>query len=148
VNLAACVKQATRLISTKAAEKQVAMLAHGSEAASVTGASGLLFRLIANLLKNAVEAAPAGSQVTVAWQSTADGWELSVGDSGAGIPAEARAQMLATRFREKPASLAGRGTGLGLAICRAVTRLHHGRLHLLCHAPHGTLIRVELPSFR
>lgn len=148
VNLAACVQQATRLISTKAADKKVTIVAQGSDAASVTGASGLLFRLIANLLKNAVEAAPTGSQVAVAWQSTANGWELSVSDSGTGIPAEARAQMLATRFREKPASLAGRGSGLGLAICRAVTRLHHGRLHLLARVPHGTLIRVELPNFR
>jgi len=98
-----------------------------------------LFRLFANLMRNALQAGAA--TVTVDYQ-TADGFVLAdVADDGPGLPPRARDQL----FRPFAGSARPGGTGLGLAIAREIALGHKGNLTLLDSGAEGTAFRVKLP---
>jgi signal transduction histidine kinase len=111
------------------------------------GGDPVLLRLIAaNLVENAINHAPAGSEVAVRL-STAQGWRrLSVADAGSGIPAAERAKVLERFYRGSGAS--PRGSGLGLAIVGEAVRLLGGRLELRDRedGARGLCAVVELPE--
>jgi len=80
-----------------------------------------LARAVDNLLRNAVEASPAGSRVVA--RVSVDGARVvaAVEDRGAGVDADRTKELFEPFFTTKPA-----GTGLGLAISRAIARAHGG----------------------
>jgi signal transduction histidine kinase len=82
-----------------------------------------LTRALDNLLRNAVEASPAGASVDVAVEMRGETAELVVEDAGSGVPATREAELFEPFFTTKP-----EGTGLGLAISRAIARSHGGEL--------------------
>lgn len=95
-----------------------------------------LGRVLTNLLTNAVKFTPNGGKITVSTHSAAPGaaakqercLQISVVDSGPGIPPELQ-QKLFTRYQQLPAARTFRkGTGLGLAICKEIVLLHGGEI--------------------
>jgi signal transduction histidine kinase len=90
------------------------------EAAAPVDADAMA-RAIDNLVRNAVEASPAGSTVEVSVREMADRVSISIEDHGPGVPADRAAELFEPFFTTKPD-----GTGLGLAICRAIARAHGG----------------------
>ena len=78
---------------------------------------GLLERMVANLVDNAVKHSPAGRRAEVAARAGAGGVELRVVDHGAGVPPELWGAMFAP-FQRLDDHAAGAGAGLGLAIVR------------------------------
>jgi signal transduction histidine kinase len=76
-----------------------------------------------NLLRNAIEASPAGSEVVVRVAPRDGGAAVTICDCGPGIPDDDREAVFAPFFTTKE-----RGTGLGLAIARQFTEAHGGRL--------------------
>ncbi|WP_432721225.1 ATP-binding protein [Jeongeupia wiesaeckerbachi] len=113
----------------------------------VSGNADALRSLIANLVGNALRYTPAGGQIDVALRRVeVDGAgkaQLSVADSGPGIPAAEREQVF-QRFYRRPGS-AGVGSGLGLAIVRAVAEAHGGTVTLSESALGGVNAVVTLP---
>ena len=93
---------------------------------STRGDEGLLRQLVMNLLDNGIRHAPDGGHVRVALRRDGDSAELSVEDSGAGIPA-AEQDRVFERFVRLGRPGAG---GLGLAIARWVAEQHGGRLRV------------------
>ncbi|MGQ9751404.1 MAG: sensor histidine kinase, partial [Thermoanaerobaculaceae bacterium] len=96
-----------------------------------------------NLLRNALQATPAGGIVEVdAW------WEglqviLEVRDTGPGIPEEVRTRV----FEPFVTTRSGQGgTGLGLAITRDIVKAHGGDIQALPNYPNGTVMRVSMPK--
>ena len=83
-----------------------------------------LGRVLANLVGNAIRHTPPGGRVVI---SARDGVEVSVTDTGSGLPAEARERVF-ERFWRGDESRAEGGTGLGLAIARAIVELHGGTI--------------------
>ncbi len=108
--------------------------------------AGLLERVIANLVENALRYAPSGEPVRVAASSLGDEVEIRVMDRGPGIPAEARENVFAPfQRRGDKATSTGAGVGLGLAIARGFVEAMHGTISL-DDAPGGGLIAaVTLP---
>jgi signal transduction histidine kinase len=76
-----------------------------------------------NLLRNAIEASPPGTEVVVRVERRDDGAAVAVCDRGAGVAQRDRDAVFAPFFTTKE-----RGTGLGLAIARQFTEAHGGRL--------------------
>jgi signal transduction histidine kinase len=106
-------------------------------AASAPGHREKLRQVLVNLVRNAAEAAGAGGRVRVDVGACDGRAEVSVADSGPGIPPESRARLFEPFFTTKP-----RGTGLGLAVSRAIARAHGGEL--AAEAPEGGGARFAL----
>lgn len=127
----------------------------GVELATELGHEGLVVRadkaraalLLGNLLTNALKHTPPGGSVTVSARSFAEGRaEISVRDTGTGIPAEYRERIF-DRFFRTPGETS-RGAGLGLAIAREIAEAHGGRLWLDPERGPGATFRVELQQAR
>ena len=101
----------------------------------------LLERVFCNLLENAAKYAPQGA-IVVAAHVTGDTIEVSVADSGPGLPANLRDSAFDPFER---GSQSGAGVGLGLAICRAIIDVHGGSIRAESRAEGGTCMVFTLP---
>jgi hypothetical protein len=118
--------------------------------AVVEGDALLLGRLFDNLLDNAIaHTARGGSVAVVLSPSASASCEVSITDSGSGIPAPLRSVMF-ERFSRGDASRSRKtgGAGLGLAICAAIVSAHNGTIALDDGHVAGTRIVVRLPVTR
>jgi signal transduction histidine kinase len=112
--------------------------------AVVPGARDELHRLILNLLENAVQHTPSGTQVR-AYTGMQNGEAvLIVADDGPGIPPELE-QRVFERF-VRGGRDGGRGSGLGLSIVRAVTESHGGSVALERPTGGGTRFVIRIPT--
>jgi len=93
------------------------------------GDEGLLRQLVMNLLDNAVRHAPHGGRVQVAVQGRINSVELSVEDSGPGVPAGDHTRVFERFVRLGPPGSGG-GAGLGLAIAQWIAEQHGGTLRV------------------
>jgi len=107
----------------------------------VAGYREALRILVRNLLDNAIKYTPMGGTVNVAVLATADGAELSVDDSGPGIPIDERERALDRFYRVSGGDSSG--SGLGLAIVKAVADMH-GALLSLRSSPQLGGLRAEV----
>ncbi len=98
-------------------------------------------QVVHNLVKNAIESAGPRGGVRVRVGACPRGVEVSVGDTGPGVPPDTRARLFEPFFTTK----AG-GTGLGLAVSRAIARAHGGDVDLASGEPGGAVFRLWLPG--
>ncbi|QEA38576.1 ATPase [Pistricoccus aurantiacus] len=111
----------------------------------VSGDAQRLSQVLVNLLSNARDASPPGSEIVIATQADPHGVTLSVTDQGRGIDAEIRDQLFEPFITTKPL---GEGTGLGLPLVYSIIVEHHGQIHIDSPLPgleRGTRISVWLP---
>ncbi|HEX4861307.1 MAG TPA: sensor histidine kinase, partial [Rhizomicrobium sp.] len=95
----------------------------------IEGNHSLIAQALANLIDNAIKYTPKGGHIMVSATMTPQGAELTVSDTGPGIPAEQRAHVI-ERFVRLETSRNSPGTGLGLSLVAAVARLHGAWLTL------------------
>lgn len=124
----------------------------------VTGDEGRLVQVLTNLLDNAVKYTPEGGTITVGAhliRETSDtepsnrAIELSVADSGIGIPESDRSRIFERFYRvDKARSRDLGGTGLGLAIVKHIVEAHRGRVWVEGNHPKGSRFVVRLPISR
>ena len=112
---------------------------------TMVGSDILIYRLVYNLVENAIKYNHSGGQVTV----TADRKEkhvyLSVEDTGTGIPEELRERVFEPFFRvDKSRSRELGGVGLGLALVREIVRVHDGSITVKSNPSGGTIFEVVL----
>ena len=112
---------------------------------TMVGSDILIYRLVYNLVGNAIKYNHSGGQVTV----TADRKEkhvyLSVEDTGAGIPEELKERVFEPFFRvDKSRSRELGGVGLGLALVREIVRVHDGSITVKSNPSGGTIFEVVL----
>jgi len=118
-------------------------------AAPVEASRDELYRLVINLLDNAIHHTPNGSRIDLSAELDPGGREvrLEVGDDGPGVPAEMREQIF-DRFARAGVSAdaaRGEGTGLGLAIVRSVAEAHGGTVRAGVSDRGGARFTVRLP---
>lgn len=112
---------------------------------AVLGSREQLFRLVGNLIGNAINYTPQGN-VTVRMDVQGAKAVLEVVDTGIGIPADQLNSVFERFFRTNEArSLRREGTGLGLAISKAIVEQHHGTITVQSAAGKGATFRVTLP---
>jgi signal transduction histidine kinase len=100
-----------------------------------------LEQLFLNLLTNAREATPHGGRIMVTVRAADPVVEISIADTGCGIPPENLPRVLEPFFTTKPA-----GNGLGLSICRSVIWEVDGRLTIQSEPGSGTQVHVLVPQ--
>ncbi len=127
----------------------------GAQAVRLTGED--LTRVLVNLVKNAAEAMPNGGSIHISLselsvgEGAVDALQLTIEDSGPGIPAETLETIFVSGFttRAKPtaegASWAASHRGLGLAITRSIMEKAGGRVQVTSQAPAGARFEIELP---
>jgi signal transduction histidine kinase len=115
--------------------------------ADVVGDAEALRRAVANLLDNAVRAAPPGSVVRVA-AGRDDGWGfIAVSDEGPGIAADQQARVFDRFARvDDGRARAEGGSGLGLAIVRRIAEAHGGDVALESAPGRGATFTLRVPS--
>ncbi len=115
-------------------------------ACEVLGDSGLLRRVLDNLVHNAVEHTPPGKGVTIAVAPPKDGSiRITVSDSGPGIPVEARADIFRKFFQREMKRHVG-NVGLGLAFCEKAVLRHGGVIGVEDAEPKGARFFFSLPE--
>jgi signal transduction histidine kinase len=110
-----------------------AVLPNGG-AAVVSGEKGLLGQVLANLIENALRHTPAGSSIKVAVSTKADKVCLEVSDTGPGVPANERQNVLRRLYRLET-SRTTPGNGLGLSLAAAIVDMHDGEIELSDNEP-------------
>ena len=96
---------------------------------SLFGDHELLFEALANLVGNAIKFTPAGGRVRISADSDANGVQITVEDSGPGIPVDERETVL-KRFYRSEEGHRHSGFGLGLSIVAAIVDLHGYQLEV------------------
>src|SRR6267378_1784651 len=100
----------------------------------------LLKQALLNLVLNAVEAMPTGGQLRMMLSRRGEMAEITVGDTGRGIPLENRQKIFQLFFTTRPG-----GSGIGLASTFRIVQLHNGSIDFTSEVGRGTTFRIELP---
>jgi signal transduction histidine kinase len=120
----------------------VTVEAHADGPAWVTASAHLTRTAVDQLVRNALEAMPQGGRLTLRVEGKAGRHALSVGDSGPGLSAEARAHLFEPFWTSKPTG----HLGVGLALCREVVEALGGALQLTGGEAQGTTATLSLPA--
>ena len=108
----------------------------------------LLRQLLVNLLDNAVKYTPEGGQISLSvLHRTSQKVQISVSDTGPGIPPEKQECIFEGHFRLKRDE-AQEGYGLGLALCRRIVRAHYGQIWVDSSPNRGSTFHFTLPVYR
>ncbi len=102
----------------------------------------LLNQAIMNLVANAIDAIEGTGTISIAAGRHGASYEISVTDSGRGIPENLRERVLEPFFTTKPI---GQGTGLGLSITHSIAQKHGGTVELAASEAGGTVATIRFP---
>jgi PAS domain S-box-containing protein len=104
--------------------------------------SGILYQVMLNLVKNAIEAMPKGGRLDLRVRAMPDAVTLEVADTGPGIPPAAMPKLFEPFFSLKAV---GQGTGLGLVICKDLVEKQGGTILVANRPEGGAAFTVRLP---
>jgi signal transduction histidine kinase len=125
VEMRTLVRHAVRSVRADAESANVELTVEEGPERSVRADPDSIQLALMNVLKNAIQASPAGGTVRVALAHAADGVHVTIDDEGAGVPANVIADIF------KPfVTTRATGSGLGLAILDRVMRAHGGHVHV------------------
>jgi signal transduction histidine kinase len=145
LELGAVAADVAELYEPLADDKKISLALAPSQPVAIEGNRSLIAQALANLVDNAIKYTPAGGKVRVAVAATDEGVELSVSDSGPGIP-EADRPRVTERFVRLEASRNSPGTGLGLSLVAAVAHFHNAELALDDNLPTGLKAILRFPK--
>jgi two-component system cell cycle sensor histidine kinase PleC len=149
IELEPFLNDAMRVVSARADDKRLSLIARIRGGISLTADPRLLKQIVLNLLSNAVKFTPEGGRITIHARATQGGVSIAIADTGIGIPKEALAR-LGRPFEQVESQLtkSHQGSGLGLAIAKSLTELHQGTIRIRSTTGRGTIVVLRLPSNR
>ena len=112
--------------------------------ATIRGDHHRLRQVLLNLTDNAVKYNEPGGTVTLALRRTGDSAELTIANTGPGLPPDQQARLFEPFFRGDSAHT-NEGSGLGLTICRWIVTAHRGTLQIISEPGKLTTATVRLP---
>jgi two-component system phosphate regulon sensor histidine kinase PhoR len=159
IDLRMVLDRAVSTIKPLAEKKDHRLVVHLEEPLpSLVGDEDRLGQIMTNLLDNAVKYTPPAGTITVTAKRTTrsrpdgsheEAIELSVADTGIGIPPEDRPRVFERFYRvDKARSRELGGTGLGLAIVKHLVEGHSGEVWVEANKPKGSRFIVRLPAHR
>jgi len=135
----AILKQILRLIQFQLKNQQIELVMELTKLPPVKGNDTMIRQALLNLVMNAIEAMPSGGRLTLASRVIDGQVEISVTDTGAGIPETIKDKVFDPFFTTKP-----EGTGLGLGIVYNIAQLHNGSVSFAGDTT-GTTFTLKLP---
>ncbi len=133
-----------RLFSAKVGNRQIKVTVSGGEAVPFYGVIGQIRQVVANLVSNALDAAPVGGRIWLHAILEDGSTEIQVRDNGAGISEEAQRQIFQPFFTTK----GDLGNGLGLYISQEIVERHGGQLLVSSVVGSGTTMKIRLPMMQ
>ena len=144
IMIAAVVEEVLVDLEPLAQEKNIRLIGKCGDI-TMMGSDILIYRLVYNLVENAIKYNHLGGQVTVTVCRKEKQVYLSVEDTGSGIPEELKERVFEPFFRvDKSRSRELGGVGLGLALVREIVRVHDGRIAIKSKPAGGTIFEVIL----
>jgi signal transduction histidine kinase len=123
--LAPLIERSARLIEPQARAKGISIESHNLDSGAVAACNaGHLNQVLLNLMLNALEAAGAGGRISLGLKQRSGVVEISVSDTGPGLPEDQQDRVFEAFYTTKP-----NGTGLGLAVSRELIEKMGGRLY-------------------
>jgi signal transduction histidine kinase len=144
VRLAELVEEVIDSERLAAPEDDISLAGDVPAGMTVRGDPEQLYRVLANLVRNARQAIAASGkagEIAIRGEESPETWTITISDTGPGLPPKAR-EHLFTAFQ---GGARKGGTGLGLAIAAELVRGHGGDLSLVETGPDGTTFAVTLP---
>ncbi len=103
-------------------------------------------QVLLNLMENAFKYTPEGGEVSLALLHRTSQWvQVSVCDSGPGIPATEQQRIFQDRVRLPQTSRTTSGYGVGLSVCRRIAEVHGGRIWVVSEPEEGACFHVTVP---
>lgn len=103
-------------------------------------------QVLLNLLENAFKYTPDGGKVSLALLHRTSQWlQLSVCDSGPGIPEAEQQRIFQERVRLPQTAASTSGYGVGLSVCRRIAEVHGGRIWVVSKPGEGACFHVTVP---
>ena len=138
------IASAVSMRAREASAKSLTLQAELPESLPMVSADvGRVGQVIGNLLTNAIKFTERGGQIVVRARVTPPFVEISVTDTGSGIPRDEQARVFDRYWQSR--RTAGRGTGLGLTIARGIVEAHGGRIWLESEPGRGSTFFFTLP---
>jgi len=107
----------------------------------------LITQVLVNLIGNAINYTPAGSEITVSLWRHEDGICFEVRDNGPGVSEEILPHVFERFYtRQENAFGSRRGAGLGLSLCKSIVEAHGGVIAISNAKPHGTSVKFCIPE--
>jgi two-component system sensor histidine kinase SenX3 len=146
VDLSTVVMEALDRNSYRAEARNVKISYDAPEGVEVIGDPEMLTVAVKNLIENAILYSEEGAPVGVGLRQVDDVAEITVTDSGLGIPLEDQTRIFERFYRVDPSrSRATGGTGLGLAIVKHVAATHNGEVKLFSKPGVGSTFTLRIP---
>lgn len=143
IALDALIEEVLTDLESLAARKNI-RLVRECEPITMTGSDILIYRLVYNLVENAIKYNIDGGQVTVTCKEWNKHIHIRVSDTGKGIPEELRSRIFEPFFRvDKSRSRELGGIGLGLALVNEIVRVHEGSIEIKGNRAGGTDFEIE-----
>jgi signal transduction histidine kinase len=146
IDLPALLGAVAEKFNLRATEAQVALSLEMPDGLPViNGDADRLAQVFTNLVDNALKHTPAGGRVTVSAAANPAGVEITVTDTGAGIPAADLGRIFERFYQVDKSRARPGGVGLGLAISREIVQAHQGTINVESVVGLGSRFRVTLP---
>jgi len=136
IALGVVVDEVVRALNFDVEEKKIRIETSGTHL-TIEADEQLLRQALFNLVLNAVQAVPAGGEITISAARDGHHAVLDVSDNGPGVPAERRGEIFKPYFTTNE-----KGTGLGLAVVQQIVLAHGWEINCLANEPHGARFRL------
>ncbi len=148
VDVKKSVLDAMALLRPVAAEKQVALHSDLDDGCIVLATKDNMHHIVFNLLENAVKYNFPEGSVTASLHAADGNVQLTVADTGVGIPEDERYNIFGRFYRiDKARSREAGGSGLGLSIVHDAVKAHGGTIQVGANEPHGSVFIVTFPQY-
>ena len=106
-------------------------------------------QVLLNLLENALKYTPNGGLISMTMLHRTSQWvQVSISDSGPGIPEEEQQRIFLDRVRLPQTSAGASGFGVGLSVCRRIVEVHGGRIWVISEPGKGACFTFNVPVWQ
>ncbi len=138
VNIADCIEDS---LTSVVIPSNIQIEMHLAEDLKITSDSFFIKRILVNLISNALQAMHNGGRLTIKTAFESDKINISVGDTGPGIPDDVKPHIFEPLFTTK-----AKGQGLGLAVVKRLAEALNGTVTFNSQFGNGTTFKVTLPA--